>query len=104
MCGNVHFEVHASGELYTLLFRIIKLMLENIHMHLYSCNASSRKNKNLISIAPNTFGLIYLNDVLFTVLYAQVLDQTISKSTEQRQSSPHATTILLTEKGTTLTI
>lgn len=102
MCGNVHFEVHASKELYTLLFRIIKLMLENTHV--YSCNASSRKNKNLISIAPNTFGLIYLNDVLFTVLYAQVLDQTISKSTEQRQSSPHATTILLTEKGTTLTI
>lgn len=49
------------------------------------------------------FGLKLIG-VLFTVLHAQVLDQTILRSTQQQQSLPHATTILLTERGTTLTI
>lgn len=54
-------------------------------------------------IKKKIFGLKLIG-VLFTVLHAQVLDQTILRSTQQQQSLPHATTILLIERGTTLTI
>ena len=77
MCKNVRFEVH---------------------------------NKTSISIGPRTpspppkkNGLKLIN-VLFTVLHAQGLDQTILRSTQQQQSLPLATTILLTERGMTPTI
>lgn len=105
---NVRFEVHSREELCSLLLWHSTLALENNH-------ASLCKNKNLIGTAPpppplapfpykkKIFGLKLIG-VLFTVLHAQVLDQTILRSTQQQQSLPHATTILLTERGTTLTI
>lgn len=108
ICKNVRFEVHSREELCSLLLWHSTLALENNH-------ASLCKNKNLIGTAPpppppsppspikKIFGLKLIG-VLFTVLHAQVLDQTILRSTQQQQSLPHATTILLTERGTTLTI
>lgn len=102
ICKNVRFEVHSREELCSLLLWHSTLALENNH-------ASLCKNKNLIgtALAPfpykKNFGLKLIG-VLFTVLHAQVLDQTILRSTQQQQSLPHATTVLLTERGTTLTI
>ena len=51
---------------------------------------------------PKRFGLKLID--VFTGLHAQVLDQTILRSTQQQQSLPHVTTILLTERGTTPTV